>query len=50
MCRIGRTAGAPGVSVQGLSTKIDWFIEEPGWEAVAKDVADWLARTLPAPR
>jgi pimeloyl-ACP methyl ester carboxylesterase len=25
-----------------------WFIEEPGWDSIAQDIADWLARVLPA--
>jgi pimeloyl-ACP methyl ester carboxylesterase len=25
-----------------------WFIEEPGWEAIAQDVVRWMERTLPS--
>jgi pimeloyl-ACP methyl ester carboxylesterase len=30
-----------------LDARGHWFIEEPGWEAVAGDIADWLERALP---
>jgi pimeloyl-ACP methyl ester carboxylesterase len=37
-----------GAEFTALDAHGHWFIEEPGWEAVAEDVADWLARTLSA--
>jgi pimeloyl-ACP methyl ester carboxylesterase len=35
-----------GAELTVLDAHAHWFIEEPGWEALAEDVADWLARTL----
>jgi pimeloyl-ACP methyl ester carboxylesterase len=43
-------AGYYGAAFDAREGHGHWFIEEPGWEAIARDAADWLdAVVVPAP-